>query len=67
MSEWQRIETAPIGREVLIFWDKIWFGKRRVGDRIHINANGSVFDLAIGIEDGPTHWMPLPKPPENKS
>ena len=61
MSEWQPIETAPMDGTPLLLWgwndvQVGWFCNDRDDDREWINADYD--DLA------PTHWMPLPAPPQ---
>lgn len=65
MSEWQPIETAPNdGQEVLVF-DPNW-GTAAVAFREE--ATGFPWAIVGGKDDSrplePTHWMPLPAPPE---
>ena len=58
MSEWQPIETAPKdGREILG-----WFGSASV-IRWHIGTESFWTDGFMRLRE-PTHWMPLPEPPE---
>jgi hypothetical protein len=68
MSTWQRIETAPHEEEVLT-WDgdyrniaDLSDGVWRVisGDDYAPETFGSMAPLIIT----PTHWMPLPEPPD---
>ena len=71
--EWKPIETAPKdGQEILIFcgypWEKVekasWYspwGNWQIGS-IPIDP---IRDEHHGIGSAvPTHWMPLPEPPE---
>ena len=58
MSDWQPIDTAPKdGTEVLLWW----FRRHVVGSYVA----GGWTDESLGQYDvSPTHWMPLPEPPE---
>ena len=69
MSEWQPIETAPKnGESVLLYYGQeycIMEGgcfKRERGYRKNVYYQW-VAAIDMG-ELGPTHWMPLPKPPQ---
>lgn len=60
MSEWQPIETAPVGKPVILFYPE---AKRSrppfdviLGKWITVGVVGST-------PRNPTHWMPLPPPP----
>jgi hypothetical protein len=62
MSEWRPIESAPKdGRPVLVFHNRIvieaWFSERW-GRFVQSETGGT-----NGIM--PTHWQPLPAPPED--
>jgi hypothetical protein len=72
--EWQPIETAPKDGTYLLLntrYSEIvigWFGK----DLNIENYNGWLYGDGDGYSTGyyynpinPTHWMPLPKPPQN--
>lgn len=56
MGEWQPIETAPKGKDVLLFFPKVE-GRNYLREWIR-----------VGFKDDcirkPTHWMPLPEPPQ---
>jgi hypothetical protein len=70
MAEWQTIETAPKNKSVLI----------ASGDLIRIAIHTRAWsDMTRGYSEkwwiaqnlpfdhpGPTHWMPLPAPPETR-
>jgi hypothetical protein len=67
MSNWQPIETAPKdGENILMFWP-YWGQEAMIGwyDFYHSqwisNSALSTFDQD---DHQPTHWMPLPDPPE---
>lgn len=73
MSKWQPIETAPRdGRQVLLSgsWDGrawVWQGWFDHEDERGWFAAGSHWtDAYDGSLEHPTHWMPLPPPPEAK-
>jgi Protein of unknown function (DUF551) len=61
MNEWQPIETAPRdGTEILLFargqHDDVYRGVGQWSE----HSNSWFWSFAIR----PTHWMPLPEPPE---
>lgn len=62
MSEWQPIETAPEHGQFLVYMPDEPFNKIQAAT-FHANykviGNHFAFDLTK-----PTHWMPLPDPPE---
>ena len=64
MTDWKPIETAPKdGTEVLV-WG---YGQMSVAKFISgVHGEWKVYtsDGWYGYDSFPTHWMPLPKPPE---
>src|SRR5258708_5387653 len=50
---WQPIETAPEGEYILSYWSH---------DKT-IESIQWVAKFYMEVDDMPTHWMPLPKPP----
>jgi len=64
MSEWQPIATAPrSGKWVLVWWPFVTdtpFVAYRVEGRWHAATAGDTWS-----DSEPTHWMPLPAPPEH--
>jgi hypothetical protein len=59
MSGWQPIETAPKDtRTVLIAW------RGFVTTGFFCPDDGEWLDLPHMEQCPPTHWMPLPEPPE---
>lgn len=54
MSEWQPIETAPEGERVLTYFSD--------GDFLLCFA--AEWKRDEGDDVWPTHWMPLPEPPD---
>lgn len=71
MSEWQPIETAPKdGTEVLLFFvsDVPWQASSKgicIGFWGDDGSNAwYAFESDSNALGNPTHWMPLPPPPE---
>ena len=75
MSIWQPIETAPLDGTYIDLWDG--YMNCRVTDAAwtyHYYRNGKPEGpKSWGIDsrdwafcEKPTHWMPIPKPPEEK-
>jgi hypothetical protein len=83
--EWQPIETAPIGVDILISsnlpecevekmgaakWAALAIGQRQIKTSKRKEFQGTVILHRIGNQllkrpsVTPTHWMPLPSPPE---
>lgn len=70
--EWQPIETAPKdGSVILAYWEAYLDGKRIEGDNCYaLTKWSSNLGLWISIDDEefgymePSHFMPLPPPPE---
>ena len=75
MSEWRPIETAPIDRTIVLV-----FGPEHEGGEPAVAAAfyDPWADSELGRKEGwwaldesghhlmfPTHWMPLPEPPED--
>jgi len=65
-SEWQPIETAPHGIDVLLYCpdmgcpsnrERIELGTASSGERVGLTSTMSYHSWA-------THWQPLPQPPE---
>lgn len=68
MSEWQPIETAPHRGQVLLYLNGdmyvgVWTQNPYTGDEAFAVADLGEHGRAIVH---PTHWMPLPEPPENE-
>lgn len=55
--QWQPIETAPTDGDTVIIHDKGFVAEGHY-------AWGSWWDNATECLRNPTHWMPLPEPPE---
>lgn len=62
-QRWRPIETAPMdGTRVLLWWP-YWASHPIIGYRFSSDQWRSVAALS-GAGEGPTHWCPLPEPPE---
>ena len=67
-SHWQPIETAPRTGDDILLWDGtfitcgFWTHRKDVVSR---TPSGWVMDFFTNRE--PTHWMPLPEPPQANS
>lgn len=78
MTEWQDISTAPRdGTEILAFQAD---GKFHIGPEDHVGTHLPAWAVVswkdgywdgyysgLGPLDAPTHWMPLPPPPNEKT
>ena len=66
-NRWQPIETAPDDYTTFLAWPD-WAG---CGIAIvRLNGTGDFYDHSEDLRDDEpefTHWMPLPKPPEESS
>ena len=67
MSKWQPIETAPKDGKRILAWQKTWY----MVNTCHWSDNTNCWIKAgVKLEHPdlwPTHWMPLPKPPNRAS
>jgi len=61
LTTWQPIETAQKDGTMRRLYDPTY---RHQGDGFHFSDLGIWVSQAVEIH--PTHWMPLPKPPEEK-
>ena len=72
MGEWQKIDTIPADKNVLLFVPNAWRvpgrDEQHVGYRTHNNLwnIGGAFHFDVGIPTHwmPTHWMTLPDDPK---
>ena len=65
--KWQPIETAP--RDGTPFL--VWLPKKSLGSHVHAatfhpNVKCVGHQFAFDLESQPTHWMPLPEPPQSE-
>ena len=69
MSNWQPIETALDGHDVVVPLFHLLAGRHKDGMRwIDVGLWNSVYECWQSVNGelrrlDPTHWMPLPKPP----
>lgn len=74
MSEWQPIETAPVGVRVRLGWWEDHAEWTAMGDPMKWKSRDGVAWVQVGrwlfkrvvrgdYADRATHWMPLPAPP----
>lgn len=67
-TEWQPIETIPMDGTPVLVWSPEVFSRRAHVQVANFTANckivGNVFAFDLGKGQKPTHWMPLPSPPE---
>lgn len=64
MSEWQPIETAPKDGSRLLAYSKGWDHEQKDQEIAWWNESSGLFRWQSGTIVKPTHWMPLPSPPE---
>ena len=67
MSEWHPTETAPVtlpeGRPA--HWMLIWWDGRCLIACREASGSWTAYSGECLIAPAPTHWMPLPAPPES--
>lgn len=61
-GEWQDIETAPHGVDVLLYTPSLPVVITRESDKYEVRPY-SFGDIAKSYHSTATHWMPLPVPP----
>lgn len=64
-GEWQPIETAPKDGTWVLCWNK-WDGIIVLRHTSRSRAGRYSWRGDTGFWYVPTHWMPLPEPPEEK-
>ena len=67
---WQPIDTAPEDGEQMLLWDGGvvvfgWFNDNADRWCFMDILTGGVEQWPLDIDIGPTHWWPLPEPPED--
>lgn len=70
MAEWQPIETAPADYSVVLLYQPAGPGNAEaIGQGHRTDLRGHTHDKwifqATGWRADPTHWMPMPAPPDN--
>ena len=65
MSDWRPMETAPKdGTPVLIYFPRIGSQRRGQAVAYYHRVSGSWVTHPGMYNRSPTHWMPLPDPPD---
>ncbi len=75
MTEWQPIETAPKDGTIVLFWPDFDAEDARPPHRRKdqknryikmgwTSGNGDYWSPEMQLLNEPTHWMPLPEPPQ---
>jgi hypothetical protein len=67
-APWRTIETAPIDGTVILITENGWVDRGWWSKSIWLGTDGpgwvSEDERENGIVHNPTHWMPLPPPPQ---
>ena len=63
MSDWQPIETAPRDGSQFLAWDGVCI--ENIKWRNGMWQTSWAHDEKYSMNGAPTHWMPLPQPPED--
>lgn len=58
MTEWETIDSAPRGEEILLYEPEVRKGRNFLSARIVVGRWPTTYPRAA------THWMPLPSPPK---
>lgn len=72
MSEWQPIKTAPTDGTAVLLWPYVHFdiflgkspGEVTIG--FFSDVHQDWYNPELKATFSPTHWMPLPEPPEEE-
>lgn len=62
--EWQPIETAPEDEFVLVWCPDFYCYEYGIAVLGGEEGHWLTYEGDYELESAPTHWMPLPKPPE---
>lgn len=65
--KWQPIETAPKMTAILLWAHRYCVGHFNTrNDKwwIYTDGTGTMEEIIINSHNKPTHWMPLPEPPQ---
>jgi len=69
MNEWRTIDSAPRDGTWIIIWDGTSVHQASYSERWHgwFDTYGLYEDPWEGNKSHPTHWMPLPAPPDARA